>query len=311
MEFVQIGTSGVAPAGRGGCAHTVLHDKIYYFGGANRSGMLNDIHELTVDETTGSWTNIAAVGEVPKLSGATAVTYGDLIVVFGGKDYERDLDFNEVHTFHPGDNKWERGVAKGREPKPRNSHSAVLHQQRMIVFGGANSSGPMEDVQSLNLESMEWTPVQVQDHMPAAREMHTANVYDSKMYVFGGRRIGGITNELFLLHLDTMSWKLVSKAPFARCAHGASVWNNKLFIFGGTNGQRFFNDVQVYDFQYEDWTTPVLSAYVPLERIAPATVLLGSRMIIFGGSHMEKDLNEVDAVDLEKHSVQRAIEEIQ
>jgi hypothetical protein len=55
--------------------------------------------------------------------------------------------------------KWETRPVSGLAPTPRGSHSAVLHDHRLFVFGGSNGQEVFSDLHILDLASSAYLPL--------------------------------------------------------------------------------------------------------------------------------------------------------
>ena len=112
---------------------------------------------------------------------------------FGGVDLE-GVVYNTTHRWTPDDG-WQLVDARGTLPKPRWTHSAVVHGSSMYVFGGfygyggSGSSGRLNDLWRLDLETLTWQEVSLGEGSappPAVRSHHSATVLRDRMYIFGG-----------------------------------------------------------------------------------------------------------------------------
>ena len=116
------------------------------------------------------------------------------VVFFGGQDNEKQILFNEVFTFDPLSLEFkQRDYLDGEFlPKERNSHTIVRDKKKPIayIFGGANEDGPLKDLYKLNLETLEFSQIPLNEEevkMPFV-EMHTAHLLnETTMIVIGGR----------------------------------------------------------------------------------------------------------------------------
>ena len=64
-------------------------------------------------------------------------------------------------------------------PPKRNSHTIVSKDDKAYIFGGANSDGPRKDLFELDLKTLKYKSIQLDDKecpLPML-EMHTAHIY--------------------------------------------------------------------------------------------------------------------------------------
>lgn len=99
----------------------------------------------------------------------------------------------------------------GEVPAPRNSHTAVIINGNIVIYGGANSKvGPLGDLWEFNVRTNTWRKIQCKgDVTPGAREMHSAsvlskneeNIGTSCMYIVGGRKANGdVSKDAWMLN---------------------------------------------------------------------------------------------------------------
>jgi len=101
---------------------------------------------------------------------------------------------------------WERVKAEGKHPTPRTRHSAVMYENRMIIFGGYDGhtrngihvldTGKNEHqpcvllsilINTANkIATWRWEEIQTKGKAPVARSCHSATVVGNKMYIHGG-----------------------------------------------------------------------------------------------------------------------------
>ena len=179
--------------------HTcVVHgDKAYSYGGSNAGMESRQLYAL--DLRTFKWEKLHAKGDVPEdRDEHSAVLDGATMVIFGGFcDLGRS---NEIFKYYFDDNRWEKikPVSKAI-PSERAGHSAVLHGENMIIFGGKDdSNNRLNDIWSFNIPSGTWTELPSQD-APKIRSGHSASLYKDYMVIFGG--IFDVTQELNDMHI--------------------------------------------------------------------------------------------------------------
>ena len=83
-------------------------------------------------------------------------------------------------------------------PPSRAGHSAVLYQDRMIVFGGKDEdNNKLNDIWAFDFPTNKWSEIQLSEAnylKPTTRSGHSACIYNDFMVVFGG--IHEVTKEL-------------------------------------------------------------------------------------------------------------------
>lgn len=77
----------------------------------------------------------------------------------------------------------------GIVPYAKDGHSACVIRNKMYVFGGFEylTDQYSQEVHCLDLDSLQWTFVDVHGAPPSQRDFHTAVPIGDRMYIFGGR----------------------------------------------------------------------------------------------------------------------------
>ena len=134
------------------------------------------------------------------------------------------------------------------------------------LFGGANSDGPLKDLYSLDLQSLLFTKLQLDEsemNLPMM-EMHTAHVYsNTHLLLIGGRKLEVgqpmseivFSDDIYSIELATGKVALFGRLPTALGSHVSAIVDDKyLVVYGGTNGLRFFDSILRYEIETKEWT---------------------------------------------------------
>jgi len=121
------------------------------------------------------------------------------MLVFGGY-LDLGRRSNDLYKFYFNENRWEKIEYCSEEvPEPRSGHSCTLYQDKLVIFGGKDSSAKkLNDIWMFHLDSAKWEQLQNRDP-PKPRSGHSATLYKDKLVVFGG--IFEITQELNDMHI--------------------------------------------------------------------------------------------------------------
>jgi N-acetylneuraminic acid mutarotase len=79
------------------------------------------------------------------------------MIVYGGYlDLGRSGD---IYVYYFNENRWEKiNPTSSAAPEPRSGHSAVIHGDNMVIFGGKNNDNQkINDIWSFNIPSAQWT----------------------------------------------------------------------------------------------------------------------------------------------------------
>jgi hypothetical protein len=175
------------------------------------------------------------------------------------------LHFGEVVALDLKTLEWRSLQTTGEQPGSRDSHSAVIVGERMVIFGGTNGFKKINELHVLDLQSGEWTQPAVEGNPPSARESHSATlVGDSKMVIFGGsgEGKGNYLNDVHVLDVKAMKWispEVRGETPAKRDSHSAVAVGNKIVVYGGDCGDHYLGDVDILDLFTFTWSRVSLS----------------------------------------------------
>lgn len=158
-----------------------IGNSLYVFGGKTIEYFTKT---AVFDVTTREWAIYD--NSFPPRTKQTATVWGNKIVVFGGRK-ERNEYFNDILILDSTEpsGKWSR-----HDPQwpitPRIEHSAVVYNDKLIVYGGRNGKEILRDMKILDLKKMVWREVRIGGTPLIPRCRHSAVVTGQSMVVFGG-----------------------------------------------------------------------------------------------------------------------------
>ena len=187
----------------------IKSDSMYIFGGSNTSEEFNRTLVFDLRSLSCRTINAEAPRCPPALDSHSACLYEDgpaaWMVVFGG--YSAGERTNGVFTLNLVNEQWKRAQTSNG-PGPRSSHTAVVFQNHMYVFGGTNEEGEkLNELWRLDLRTYFWENIVGEGDLPSGRSGHSAVVYGDVMIVFGGMKdITKETNEMYSYSFSTNAW---------------------------------------------------------------------------------------------------------
>lgn len=169
--------------------------------------------------------------------------------MFGGEDSKRRV-LNDLNVLDLETRTWETPEATGVPPSPRSDHVATAYCEKYIfIFGGGSHSDCYNDLHVLDLESMEWSPVETQGIVPKPRAGHAGVIVSDSWFIIGGGDNTGAIAETLVLSMTTLSWSVEATVqvltPVASEGLSVVVSNDTLITFGGYNGY-YTNEVHAY-----------------------------------------------------------------
>ena len=260
-EWHQIKLHGDAPSHRAAHRAAVIEGSMYVYG--EQKKVDNDIYAFNA--AFSQWRKLKPVTPADQRprpsSGASLVLASKTLVVFGG-----ETDFgvsNDLHLFNTERKTWKTFPPKGPlldgatgfaaindKLVPRRDHSAVIHDQKMIVFGGFAVKSENAGLIAWDGLTGEWSHMPETGDVPKKRGGHVCCLYDRYMIVFGGMRHGRYLNDLCVYNVSTHMWTSVAQTvspghfvPSPRAFAAACRIDHTLYVHGGGDEHHIFAEL--------------------------------------------------------------------
>ena len=192
-------------------------------------------------------------------------------------------------------------------PSKRWGHSAILHSNNMIIFGGRHLQRSLSNVYSLNFSSLTWSKMEPIGIIPLARDSHSAVLYNnSDMIIFGGNGQTTKFNDLWDFDINEYKWTKMTtqgKSPCARDGHLSTIiYNRYMVIYAGLNEKdEVINDIYLFDFENNNWIEcDVINSNLLENRDGQSCCFVDDMMYLFGGQAGEdKYTNDLFTIKFE------------
>lgn len=206
--------------------HTLVefNEQLYLFGGqvsaSNQENSFwrldlasNEWHSLSMKSSRRFGTYLGPTNR----RGHSAVIYRSSMFIFGGYEDFRGSSA-QLWQYDLLNQRWELANLSSTSachPEPRHSHSAVVHQDSMYIYGGLSNLKPLCDLWRWSWRDRRWFKERTRGRSPGQLHGHTAIQAFDSMFVFGGeRRHGRPSRSLWRLNLINLSWqKIRPKGP--------------------------------------------------------------------------------------------------
>ncbi|KAF9182565.1 Negative regulator of mitotic exit [Haplosporangium sp. Z 767] len=283
-------------------AHTASYvttgTDIYVFGGIVKGSAQKDVH--AIDSQSLHCQLLPCSGNGPSaISGHTAVTLGQYVMYFGGKDAKGKTS-DSLYVLHTVRKEWNKPQIQTLLPAPRHSHAACVIGTVMYITGGQLSGYYMNDIAAFDLKTLNgkrpaWTMLEPKSGLPPARAGHCAAAYDGKIYIFGGSDDKYYYNDIWCYDPQTSRWEAIpafGTLPTSRQGHAVCVIDDTMYIYGGMNHEdQLLGDLCAFMFTERRWIT----FQSPIEAASPRTehamCSVGNKIYILGG---QLDLNATE-----------------
>jgi hypothetical protein len=179
-------------------------------------------------------------------------------------------------------------------PPPARRDAALAYdgeRHRLILFGGRNDTGSLDDTWALELATMVWEPLATGSAMrPPARHSMVAGVdsINQRFLITTGQAPGELFNDTWQLDLTTNTWSELpaqGEIPDIRygAAGGIADGDDTLWLSHGFTEQGRFDDTRRLT-ATGAWQDVTPAANRPLPRcLHAATITPNSDMVLFGG----------------------------
>lgn len=263
-------TSATLKVPRYGHAAVTAHEKVYLFGGSNKTGILSSIE--IIDPAT-KQTTLLEDKTLPRRY-LTAVWDGEeSIYLFGGVS-DRDGMHPMEKTVEVFNIRTHAITTTTQMPVPRRFNSGVRVNNKIYLAGGAvyvpkrNGQGltlrrtPLFTV--FDLDTQRWTRL---TDLPVAMSTRLF-AYDGDVCFVGGYDGNQQLSSFQCYATDKGVWQLLPQAPAPVSAHSVVTRDNKLYVFGDYNSP---GQVLVFNFSKNTWSYADLP-YRPARHTASAVV---------------------------------------
>lgn len=162
------------------------------------------------DAETESWSLMEAKGDIPVgRSGHSVVRAGSALILFGGEDMKR-RKLNDLHMFDLKSLTWLPLHCTGPGPSARCNHVAALYDDKLLlVFGGTSKSKSLNDLYSLDFETMMWSRIKIRGFHPSPRSGCCGVLCGTKWYIAGGGSRKKRHPEILVYDILKLEWSVV------------------------------------------------------------------------------------------------------
>lgn len=166
------------------------------------------------DTETECWSLVEAKGDIPiARNGHTVVRASSVLILFGGEDAKRKK-LNDLHMFDLKSFTWLPLHCTGTGPSPRSNHVAALYDDKnLVIFGGTSKSRTLNDLYSLDFETMVWSRTKIRGFHPSPRAGCCGVLCGTKWYIAGGGTRKKRHSETLIYDILKMEWSVAFASP--------------------------------------------------------------------------------------------------
>mmetsp|Transcript_67271 Transcript_67271/g.194549 ORF Transcript_67271/g.194549 Transcript_67271/m.194549 type:complete len:622 (-) Transcript_67271:341-2206(-) len=321
---VLLSPDSIVPPPRSGAASVVVAGKLYMFGGyGGGTGRLDDFYSF--DFRTQSWEEVKVIGnERPGCRENNGVVISDdssNIFLFGG--YNGTSWLNDLWKFDIEKNKWTciqessdvtvagemnaldheseslqaaASRVRGRKPSQRFGYVSVIHNNKLVLFGGFDGSRWLNDMFVFDFETKAWSEVHARGMLPSVRSCPAWAKDNTHVYIQGGHDGVERKDDFFACDLTTYTWTQMPNfgtVPSPRYFHSCCLYGSKMYLYGGYSGSQRLADMHAYDFETNAWSQIDANVgEVPSGRSSLVAQVYQNNLYVFGGYNGSRVLND-------------------
>jgi hypothetical protein len=245
-------------------------EKLIVYGGHNNVRVSDSYH--TYSTLNKIWTTFKIMNPlVREMYSAVYKKLSSRIYIFGGfychPDSEGEFHFNDIHVLYLNLMSFQALNTKN-PPIGRYSHSAVLINWTMFVFGGCRNDGMkrtcFNDLHSINLfdhDNLVWEEIECKGSRPPKRFNHLCLNNGPQIIIYGGTGEGlsaPLLGDFWIFNIRNLTWmELLFQNPemdFRRTQHAGCIMDNKLIVFGGKTlwSCEYSDKILQFNFEYSN-----------------------------------------------------------
>lgn len=283
-------------------------------GGSSREKCFNDFWILTINNSINlafKWKNLKINDNCSTITprfGSTMVFTNNKIYIHGGQDLNQNFyaDLFEVEIIKNKENEYDSvnfiknhvlyPLSLNKYPSERNSHCSYLSDNDLLLFGGGNSSGLIDDMWIFS--NNEFNKIKGNY---TGLEMTGITLFKSKIYIFGGREIEKISDKIRIYNYDKenlcTSLSDTIQMPFSISSYAYCTHKEFFIIYGGIENDKFSTHIKVYNMESSKWY--FYNKQINIEAsICPIMVNDDQIIIIFGGSSIQSESNQLTILNI-------------
>lgn len=191
--------------------------------------------------------------------------------------------------------------------RARYEHAAFIppsSPEKIFIFGGADNTGNMNDIQILDTVKNTWTTAAVSGTPPSPRTFHTNSIIGDRLVVYSGGHTQAEPvpdRQVYFLDTVSMSWSTkVIKGDAPKPRHGhvmVAIGDNQLYLHGGMARSSFFDDFHCLDLTKNSWSHIKNKKMYPTARAGHSGTAAGTMLFIYGGMNRDGALDDLYRYD--------------
>ncbi|CAG9325015.1 lztr1_7 [Blepharisma stoltei] len=304
---VPFENSQKVPCGGG---YVLINSTVYEFSGTQLTKSVNMMISFDISIEPVAW-----VTESPNTIGPgarmmhTFCVEQDHLWLFGGINSDQTY-LNDFWKFDLSSYKWTQINPSGSIPSPRHSHASSLMLDTILVFGGIDSTGYLNDFYEYLIYANVWKQVvPIDNYYPSPRAGACGAASEVQFFIFGGLTISGLTSELWIFDINTYQFTLLDDGSkdnlqpqmYNKCFI-RKIDNVVYFYIASGEGEASYpiGAIQRFNCQSSAWEVVLDEGFGNFSLSRAAVINVENYMILVGGEQwMEGAYDAIYLVDLD------------
>lgn len=125
---------------------------------------------------------------------------------------------------------------RGQVPSRRFGYVSVVHQGKLVLFGGFDGSRWLNDMFVFDFSTRTWSEIEARGALPSVRSCPAWAKDDTHVYIHGGYDGVERKADFFACDLETYTWTempCLGSPPSPRYFHSCCLYGNKMYCYGG------------------------------------------------------------------------------
>lgn len=297
---VHLSHDSIVPPPRSGAASVVVQGKLYMFGGyGGGTGRLDDFFSFDFQKNV--WEEVTVYGDTKpgcrENNGVVSSDSSKSIYLFGG--YDGNSWLNDLWKFDIESKRWtciqessdptpeDMDIEGGKVPSRRFGYVSVVHDDKLVLFGGFDGSRWLADMYVFDFKTKKWNEVEQKGKLPSPRSCPAWAKDSTHCYIQGGYDGVERKDDFFACDLSTYTWTQMPSlgtTPSPRYFHSCCLYGNKMYLYGGYSGSIRLADMYAYDFETNHWSeVDTSNGEAPIGRSSLVTQVYENSLYVFGG----------------------------
>jgi N-acetylneuraminic acid mutarotase len=177
-------------------------------------------------------------------------------------------------------------TVRGKVPTRRFGYVSVVHDEKLLLWGGFDGSRWLSDMYVFDFASKEWKQIIQTGKLPSPRSCPAWAKDDTHVYIQGGYDGVERKDDFFACDMSSYTWTQMPSlgtTPSPRYFHSCCLYGNKMYLYGGYSGSLRLADMFAYDFETNHWSEVNCSnGEPPSGRSSLVTQVYENSLYVFG-----------------------------